>query len=383
MTREKKIKNEKKKKVRKAFSILGYKFEFGLKKLEQGSKEERQTIKRLKGINIREPIKPTEGNKLTPLTDSDLNDLEQLVLANKLLSEGKTMDTKTAKQLNENKEKFTKRPTFETHERNPFKKIEDKTCKGQGYIKRPASKIKRKEFIFSKTIEKDIYTKMKAMNTSDSFIEKWQFSRFLTSAVILLFTLIAIAVFKMKPTMFAAGVVISIVFYAIKGHSVKGYYTRYKFNRNLEFSKFARLVVPYLRQAKGGVSMYHIFGQMVNRLENPIDRHLLQRLMIQITDRPNDIEPYIEFAENMSGTDFSVTFMSLLYDISQGATDDNIVDNLGKEVSSQLMDVIKDIVEFKERKFSNFPTAIVAPNMILIIGYMICTMIYQFAKLKF
>ena len=75
--------------------------------------------------------------------------------------------------------------------------------------------------------------------------------------------------------------------------------------------------------------------------------------------------------------------MTLIYDIAQGATDDSIVDELGKEVSAQLMDVIRDIVEFKQKRFNLFPSAIVAPNMILILGYMVCVMIYQFAQLRF
>ena len=242
---------------------------------------------------------------------------------------------------------------------------------------------KKKSFLI-RSLEKSSYDKMKLMNTTDEFIKKWQLQRIILSLIAAIVgDFLIICVFK-QPLIFAlSGPVIGLILYGLKHVNVNQQYKVYKFNRNLEFSKFARLIVPYLRQAKNGTSIYHIFNQMVNRMENPIDRQLMQKLMIQITDYPTEMWPYIDFAKKMSGTDFSITFMTLIYDISQGATDDNIIDELGKEVSQQLMDIISDIIEFKEKKFMMFPTMIVAPNMVLILGYMACIMIYQFSKLGF
>ena len=234
------------------------------------------------------------------------------------------------------------------------------------------------------SVEKSTYEKMKLMNTSDKFIKNWQLQRILLSLIIsVMVSFLIVFVFKQKLLFSIGGPVVGIIFYILKFVDVNSKYKVYKFNRNLEFSKFARLIVPYLRQAKNGTGIYQIFSQMVNRMENPIDRQLMQRLMLQITDHPSELWPYIEFANKMSGTDFSITFMTLIYDISQGATDDNIIDDLGKEVSQQLMDIIRDIIEFKQKKFMSFPTMIVAPNMVLILGYMICMMIYQFGNLGF
>ena len=241
----------------------------------------------------------------------------------------------------------------------------------------------KKSFLIM-SVEKSSYEKMKLMNTSDKFIKNWQLQRILLSLIIsVMVSFLIVFVFKQKLLFSIGGPVVGIIFYILKFVDVNSKYKVYKFNRNLEFSKFARLIVPYLRQAKNGTGIYQIFSQMVNRMENPIDRQLMQRLMLQITDHPSELWPYIEFANKMSGTDFSITFMTLIYDISQGATDDNIIDDLGKEVSQQLMDIIRDIIEFKQKKFMSFPTMIVAPNMVLILGYMICMMIYQFGNLGF
>lgn len=234
------------------------------------------------------------------------------------------------------------------------------------------------------SVEKSTYDKMKLMNTSDTFIKNWQLQRILLSVILsVMVSFLIVFVFKQKLLFSIGGPVVGIIFYILKFVDVNSKYKVYKFNRNLEFSKFARLIVPYLRQAKNGTGIYQIFNQMVNRMENPIDRKLMQKLMLQITDHPSELWPYIEFANKMSGTDFSITFMTLIFDISQGATDDNIIDDLGKEVSQQLMDIIRDIIEFKQRKFMSFPTMIVAPNMVLILGYMVSMMIYQFGNLGF
>lgn len=388
---ENKKKNPKQTKiVVKSFNALGYKLNFGLKKIDQPTKEEKEVLRRLK--RVAEPLRSTKRSRPQPLTDSEINELDQLVRANQLISEGKkegalTLDKAAQAKMDKAAEALVKRPTFETQKFsfNPFKTKPKATAESglKKVERKPSTPVKVESYTFSKTVGKSVYTKMRAMDTSNSYINKWQFNRFMTSAIVAIFSLVTVAVMNLKPIYFGGGIVVALLLYLIKGRSVSGYYTRYKFNRNLEFAKFARLIVPLLKQMKDGVSIYSVFAQILPRLQSPIDRKLLQRLMIQITDRPNDIEPYIEFSRSMSGTDFSLTFMTLLYDVSQGATDDNIIENLGKEVSSQLMDVITDIIEFKKSKFTNFPTKIVAPNMILIIGFMVCMMIYQFSQMKF
>lgn len=388
---ENKKKNPKQTKiVVKSFNALGYKLNFGLKKIDQPTKEEKEVLRRLK--RVAEPLRSTKRSRPQPLTDSEINELDQLVRANQLISEGKkegalTLNKAAQAKMDKAAEALVKRPTFETQKFsfNPFRAKPKATAESglKKVERKPSTPVKVESYTFSKTVGKSVYTKMRAMDTSNAYINKWQFNRFMTSAIVAIFSLVAVAVMNLKPIYFGGGIVVALLLYLIKGRSVSGYYTRYKFNRNLEFAKFARLIVPLLKQMKDGVSIYSVFAQILPRLQSPIDRKLLQRLMIQITDRPNDIEPYIEFSRSMSGTDFSLTFMTLLYDVSQGATDDNIIENLGKEVSSQLMDVITDIIEFKKSKFTNFPTKIVAPNMILIIGFMVCMMIYQFSQMKF
>ena len=371
-------KKEKKEKVIKEVSFLGYKVEFEIKKI----------IKTPKPVKVK-PIRPPKTVIIREKTQKAKRDLK-LTLASetkKIKNTTNRLNLFLVSSINRvNSFLAKKKKRKDVSYKIDLNVLDGEVAESKFVLKNfkaiNSEKDEQPSFM-TKLVEKSTYEKMKTMNTSETFIKKWQRKRVFLSVGVVLLSLFMVIAFKTNPRVVPAAFLVGLIIYFLKKLSVNRYYTAYKFNRNLEFSKFARLVVPYLRQAQKGASIYYIFSQMSGRLENPLDRQLLQKLMLEITDHPNDIKPYIDFAEKMSGTDFSITFMTLIYDIAQGATDDSIVDELGKEVSAQLMDVIRDIVEFKQKRFNLFPSAIVAPNMILILGYMVCVMIYQFAQLRF
>ncbi len=371
-------KKEKKEKVIKEVSFLGYKVEFEIKKI----------IKPPKPVKVK-PIRPPKTVIIREKTQKAKRDLK-LTLASetkKIKNTTNRLNLFLVSSINRvNSFLAKKKKRKDVSYKIDLNVLDGEVAESKFVLKNfkaiNSEKDEQPSFM-TKLVEKSTYEKMKTMNTSETFIKKWQRKRVFLSVGVVLLSLFMVIAFKTNPRVVPAAFLVGLIIYFLKKLSVNRYYTAYKFNRNLEFSKFARLVVPYLRQAQKGASIYYIFSQMSGRLENPLDRQLLQKLMLEITDHPNDIKPYIDFAEKMSGTDFSITFMTLIYDIAQGATDDSIVDELGKEVSAQLMDVIRDIVEFKQKRFNLFPSAIVAPNMILILGYMVCVMIYQFAQLRF
>ena len=371
-------KKEKKEKVIKEVSFLGYKVEFEIKKI----------IKTPKPVKVK-PIRPPKTVIIREKTQKAKRDLK-LTLASetkKIKNTTNRLNLFLVSSINRvNSFLAKKKKRKDVSYKIDLNVLDGEVAESKFVLKNfkaiNSEKDEQPSFM-TKLVEKSTYEKMKTMNTSETFIKKWQRKRVFFSVGVVLLSLFMVIAFKTDPRVVPAAFLVGLIIYFLKKLSVNRYYTAYKFNRNLEFSKFARLVVPYLRQAQKGAGIYYIFSQMSGRLENPLDRQLLQKLMLEITDHPNDIKPYIDFAEKMSGTDFSITFMTLIYDIAQGATDDSIVDELGKEVSAQLMDVIRDIVEFKQKRFNLFPSAIVAPNMILILGYMVCVMIYQFAQLRF
>ncbi|MBS7576492.1 MULTISPECIES: hypothetical protein [unclassified Enterococcus] len=230
------------------------------------------------------------------------------------------------------------------------------------------------------SITETTYTALKKMNRSDLTILRWQKKRLL---ICLFLAVLAAGIALVMNAMLAVSIVIFIVIgYFYQELLIKRYYQRYRFERNLQFFKFARLVIPYLMQAKQGISIYQILGYMTRRIETPADQQQLSILMNQITEYPESIEPYLTFANAMSDSDYAVIFMTVIFDISQGATDEQMIEELGKTVSNQLMQVIDEIIEFKTKKFVMFPTKLTMINLVLIIGYMVCALIDQINQLS-
>lgn len=223
------------------------------------------------------------------------------------------------------------------------------------------------------------YYKLKQMNTSKKTIIKWQKNRCIVT--LLLFSILGILAILMKPSFIILAIFICLFFYFYHSVLVNKNYLAYKFERNLQFTKFARLVIPYLHQAKYGIGIYQILSQILPRMNSEDDKQLLRKLMVNTTNFPNSVNPFVDFAKKMSNTDFSITFMVILFDISQGAFDNRIINELGQEVTQQLMTAIDDIISYKQKKFMMFPTKLTMINFILIIGYLICILMYEITKL--
>jgi hypothetical protein len=177
--------------------------------------------------------------------------------------------------------------------------------------------------------------------------------------------------------------VLGAVIYWAKGHSIIGQYGAWRFQRNIEFTRFARLVVPYLYDTMNGFSLYSVFDSVAQRMEKEEDKTALQKLMYDMSRSPNDEKPFIDYANTMSGTDFSITFMQTLYDINQGLTDITVVENLSQTVSKQLMEGIEGIVKVKEHKFVFFPTKITMLAFVLIVGYSVAVIMYSLKDIHF
>ena len=111
------------------------------------------------------------------------------------------------------------------------------------------------------------------------------------------------------------------------------------------------------------------FAKIVKRLDYETDKQLLMKLMQEMTDRPNDIAPFVEYAEQTSGTDMSVLFMQTVYDIRQGSVDLDVIEELDRLASEELMAGIDAIIDYKCRRFVFFPTKIAMTSFILVVGF--------------
>lgn len=235
--------------------------------------------------------------------------------------------------------------------------------------------------VYMNLLSDDAYEKMKEMNTSDGFILKWQKQRVLYSAI--LGIVVVIIGFSIKmPLISLFGPLFAFALFFMKGKSIDQNYMVYKFNRALEFAKFTRLVVPYLRSDSNGGSesrVYTTLSAVVGRLDTKEDRQLLATLLYEMTQRPGDKQPYVDYAMKVGGTDFAITFMETIYDIRQGSANLNIVERLSRESNEQVQGLMRDIVQMKTKKLLMIATKATMPVMIIILGSIVAIAVHSFS----
>lgn len=227
--------------------------------------------------------------------------------------------------------------------------------------------IKPKGDIWLTIIPEKTYNVLRRMRNSNISIRKWSQNNVKT-CLIIAFACIVMG-FVLNNLLFVGALVLPPYMYWQKMKGAQLMYNQWRFERRIQFSKFSRLLIPYLKKTTGGTSLHLIFGKVAERLDNKQDRDLLNILRKEMSDNPNAIAPYIEYAEQASGTDMSVLFMSTLYDIRQGAVDMSIIDELGQMATAQLMEGINQIIEYKTKKFTYFSTIITFMNMIIVVGF--------------
>lgn len=147
-------------------------------------------------------------------------------------------------------------------------------------------------------------------------------------------------------------------------------YKRVLFTRQVSFSKFCRMLIPYLLAETQGKSLYAIFSHLANRLTGESIQEPLYRLIASMNDCPNEIEPFVEFAESCSGTDEAVNFMTTLYYYQQSSEDPTIIQELGRLANDELFEGVQEIVELKVKRLSKYPLYLVFSLGIPMLGIM-------------
>ncbi len=104
--------------------------------------------------------------------------------------------------------------------------------------------------------------------------------------------------------------------------------------------------------------------------------------MSELTDKPNDIHPFTDFAMRSSGTDMSILFMQTIYDFQQNSYDTNVIDELGKIASAALQRSIDEIVTFKLKRFTFFPTKIVMSAFLIVVGFAAAILRYNLSSIN-
>ncbi|CUB18111.1 hypothetical protein BN2127_JRS9_02615 [Bacillus subtilis] len=163
------------------------------------------------------------------------------------------------------------------------------------------------------------------------------------------------------------GPVLAVFVWMIEYQKILTFYKKNQFEKELQFNKFTRMLIPLLLEKNA--KLYVALNKMLKRMEDGQVKQALERLLIGLNDQPNSEEPFQKFAKEASGTDRALLFMTTLFDYQQSSHDTTIISELGQIASKELFEGVRDIVEFKLRKFSMFPTKLTMASFIPVIGY--------------
>ncbi|WMX58523.1 hypothetical protein [Peribacillus sp. R9-11] len=244
-----------------------------------------------------------------------------------------------------------------------------------------SSKTKKSKKFYRLIAEKDLYPMLQEMGNTLKSVDQFQKKRLLQSLLVLVVFMICGLI--LSKWFYLGSLIGSVLFFKMKHNKISSKYSTWKFQRHLQFSKFTRLLIPYLKQSKGQVSLYSIFNKILQRLEDEQDRNSLYKLMSEMSSKPSDIQPFIDFANRSSGTDMSVLFMSTIFDFQQSTFDTSVIDELGKIASEELISSIDEIINFKLRRFVFFPTKIVMSSFVIVLGFAIAVLIANLSNMQF
>lgn len=234
---------------------------------------------------------------------------------------------------------------------------------------------------YQKLAEESLYPMLKEMGNTQKAINSFQKKRIHQSLVTFLGMLL-LGLFISR-WFYLLSLVFSFLVYKMKYKNIQSKYATWKFQRHLQFSKFTRLLIPYLKKSKGQDSLYAIFNKILQRTDDEHDRNSLYRLMSEMSSTPNDIQPFTDFANRSSGTDMSVLFMNTIFDFQQSTFDTSVIDELGKIASDELLNGIDEIINFKLRRFIFFPTKIVMSMFIILLGFGVAVLVENITSMQF
>ncbi|MGE6626830.1 hypothetical protein [Bacillus pumilus] len=196
-----------------------------------------------------------------------------------------------------------------------------------------------------------------------------------------LFLLMGIPIFFLKPMISLVFLGLAVAFYFYEYLRVKSKFNAARFQKELVFLEFSKEIYIYLLENK--TTIYSAFQKMKEREKDGFLKDALQDLLIDLHERPDDVKPFIDFANRTSGSDRSKLFMITLFEYHQNSKDDSIIYQLGKMTSEQLFLVVDEIIEFKHGKFLNFPMKITMPVVAVVLVFFISLLVDSLKAMQF
>jgi hypothetical protein len=219
--------------------------------------------------------------------------------------------------------------------------------------------------------------RLELMGTSVNDIKKFQLYRLLKTVVTAIVPIpISLVLHTYIPMFFSLVGGVSMWF--MDYWRVARRYEFFQFHRQLDFNKFIRMLMPYLRGKN--VVLYQALQKMKDRLPEGTTRTALITLITKLNTNPNSREPYEEFARNASGQDRSLLIMQTLYDFQRSSNDATTINELGKLVDHELSRDIDEIIERKDDRFEMESYLMLFSLIFVLLGYFLSSIIAMFME---
>lgn len=179
-----------------------------------------------------------------------------------------------------------------------------------------------------------------------------------------------------NPFLALVPLILIFVFRSISMFQARNAYKSFQLQRHYEFLYFFSLLVPHLSGEAGAtMGLYNVLGKLEERLKpegvdgsDGVLKAGVNRLIIQMTNAPGSIEPFLVFARECSGTELATDISIALFDFQQNSDEQDAILRLKRKVNKDLEKRIEDIVDMKISKFRWYSERLVMSVFVLVLG---------------
>lgn len=227
----------------------------------------------------------------------------------------------------------------------------------------------------AKTMESDLLEKATFVGYTVDEAISYQFRRLFLSALYM-----GIAAFFGYSQLWTAMVMfigMTYVVYKARYMRIDSEYKGMRYNQQISFSVFARLIDTYLGDGK---SPYIIFTKIMNRLQTDKSKASLAKLISRLQDNTDDKVAYQEFASEMSETNSALAFMMSLFYSQYSPHDQTVVKELSQMAIKEVFETINQIVEIKSDHLEKYGRFFLMASFTLLIGILLAITMMYFQK---
>lgn len=147
------------------------------------------------------------------------------------------------------------------------------------------------------------------------------------------------------------------------------YFTNYSIQRSIAWSSFVRMAAAYLSELSTGSNMFSVLKKIIPRMATQEDSDNLNRLIIRMSEDPEDSQPFLDFAHSYTSSQQSEMIMLVIQDMYLGNVNDENIQLLANDATQELTSQIDIITQHKLDKFKTTSIQFVMVGMIPMVAY--------------